>query len=106
MRIRPRRFGPREQVISSTDGSSLDRSRPKGRHVNRLDLQDGAPDLTPRESEIAAWLTKGKTNWEISVISRVSVRTVEKHVERILQKLDVENRTAAALEIIERRLLG
>jgi DNA-binding NarL/FixJ family response regulator len=66
---------------------------------------DGARDLTPRESEIAAWLTPGQSNWEISVISGVSVRTVEKHVERILQKLNVENRTAAVVALVERRLL-
>ena len=62
-------------------------------------------DLTPREAEIAAWLAKGKTNWEISVICRVSARTIEKHVERILRKLKVENRTAAVVALIERRLL-
>jgi DNA-binding CsgD family transcriptional regulator len=62
-------------------------------------------DLTPREAEMAAWLARGKTNWEISVICRVSARTVEKHVEQILRKLNVENRTAAVIAIIERGLL-
>jgi DNA-binding CsgD family transcriptional regulator len=63
-------------------------------------------DLTPREAEMAAWLARGKTNWEISVICRVSARTVEKHVEHILRKLNVENRTAAVVALIERRLLA
>lgn len=58
-------------------------------------------DLTPREAEIAIWLAGGKTNWEIGVICNISVRTVEKHVERLLQKLHVENRTAAAVAIRE-----
>jgi DNA-binding CsgD family transcriptional regulator len=62
-------------------------------------------DLTAREADIAAWLALGKTNWEIGVICRVSVRTVEKHVERILTKLGVENRTAAVAALMERRLL-
>jgi DNA-binding CsgD family transcriptional regulator len=62
-------------------------------------------DLTPREAEMAAWLARGKTNWEISIICRVSARTVEKHVERILQKLNVANRTAAVMAIIEKGLL-
>src|SRR5688500_6467653 len=107
MRLPPGRFGlhKQEESISSIDVPRLGRPRPGGPYANSRDLQDGAPALTPRESEIAGWLTKGKTNWEISVICRVSARTVEKHVERILQKLDVENRTAAVIAIIERRLL-
>ena len=55
--------------------------------------------LTGRESEIAEWVAAGKTNPEIAVILRISARTVEKHVERVLGKLGVENRTAAALMI-------
>jgi DNA-binding CsgD family transcriptional regulator len=53
--------------------------------------------LSPRENEVAGWLGKGKTNPEIAAILGMSARTVEKHVERVLAKLGVENRTAAAL---------
>lgn len=52
--------------------------------------------LTRREVEILFWLTQGKTNAEISTILGSRTRTVEKHIERILQKLSVETRTAAA----------
>jgi DNA-binding CsgD family transcriptional regulator len=55
--------------------------------------------LTPRESEIAEWLAQGKTNPEIAIILQARQRTVEKHVEKILLKLGVENRTAAATMI-------
>ena len=55
--------------------------------------------LTPRESHVADWLAVGKTNAEIAVILGTSARTIEKHVERVLEKLGVENRTAAALII-------
>lgn len=56
-------------------------------------------DLTPRETEIAHWLAAGKTNPEIAIILNSHPRTVEKHVEKILEKLGVENRTAAAVLI-------
>jgi DNA-binding NarL/FixJ family response regulator len=56
-------------------------------------------DLTPRETEVAFWLACGKTNWEIGTICRLSVRTAEKHVERVLRKLHVENRATAALKL-------
>ena len=52
--------------------------------------------LTPRETEVAHWLAEGKTNPEISTILGISRATVKVHVERILAKLSVENRTAAA----------
>jgi DNA-binding CsgD family transcriptional regulator len=53
--------------------------------------------LTPREAEIADWLATGKTNPEIAIILSANVRTVEKHVEKILEKLGVENRATAAV---------
>lgn len=56
-----------------------------------------AAALTPRESEIARWVSAGKSNPEIALILNSRTRTVEKHMERILEKLGVENRTAAAV---------
>jgi len=56
--------------------------------------------LTSREREVASWLSRGRTNPEIAEILATRPRTVEKHVERILLKLDVENRTAAARVIL------
>ena len=59
--------------------------------------------LSPRESEVARWLSKGKSNPEIAAILDMKVRTVEKHMERVLAKLHVENRTAAAVVVAESR---
>ncbi len=53
-------------------------------------------ELSPRESEVLLWLTRGKANRDIATILDVSPRTVTKHVEIVLSKLNVENRTAAA----------
>lgn len=55
--------------------------------------------LTKREVQVAAWLARGRTNGEIARILAMQPRTVEKHVERILIKLGVENRTAAAMVV-------
>ena len=56
----------------------------------------GSLGLTPRETEVLTWVAQGKTNYEIGVILSAGTRTICKHVERILSKLFVENRTAAA----------
>jgi DNA-binding CsgD family transcriptional regulator len=55
--------------------------------------------LTPRETEVARWVSEGKTNPEIAIILQARPRTIEKHMEKILEKLGVENRTAAATKI-------
>ena len=55
-----------------------------------------APGLSKRETEVLSWVVQGKRDSEIGVILEISSRTVEKHVARILHKLNVENRTTAA----------
>jgi DNA-binding CsgD family transcriptional regulator len=52
--------------------------------------------LTTRECEVLTWVTQGKSNADIAIILGTSPRTIQKHLERIFQKLGVENRTAAA----------
>ncbi|MFJ5711806.1 LuxR C-terminal-related transcriptional regulator [Streptomyces sp. NPDC093105] len=52
--------------------------------------------LSPRELEVLAELTAGRTNRQIAERLYVTPRTVGTHVEHILAKLDVPNRAAAA----------
>jgi len=46
--------------------------------------------LTPREVEVLFWISEGKSNQNIGVILGASTRTICKHVEHILSKLNVE----------------
>ncbi|WP_197376165.1 response regulator transcription factor [Mycolicibacterium baixiangningiae] len=57
--------------------------------------------LTPREQEILALLRGGLSNAEISDRLFLSPRTVSTHVERVLRKLGVANRVAAAVHATE-----
>ena len=59
-----------------------------------LDLQTSLP-ITKRESEVLFGVNYGKSNWEISQILQMSSRTVDKHLEQIFRKIQVDNRTAA-----------
>ncbi len=54
--------------------------------------------LSPREREVLKWVKRGKTSWDISVILRISERTVNYHVSNIMRKLDVTNRQQAVSE--------
>jgi DNA-binding CsgD family transcriptional regulator len=57
--------------------------------------------LTPREAEVLFWISEGKSNHDIGVILGAKTSTICKHVEHIFGKLNVENRTAAAVVAIE-----
>jgi DNA-binding NarL/FixJ family response regulator len=61
--------------------------------------------LSPREREVLQLLTQGQTNREIAQKLTVSVSTVKIHVEHILAKLGVSDRTQAAVRAIELGLL-
>jgi len=54
--------------------------------------------LTDREQEVLQWVKKGKTNWEIAQILGISLYTVKNHVQSILRKLNVQNRSHAAIK--------
>jgi DNA-binding NarL/FixJ family response regulator len=60
--------------------------------------------LTPREREVLDLLATGATNKTIATTLFVSEKTASVHVSRILAKLGVANRGAAAA--LARRLVG
>src|SRR6266542_3282725 len=57
--------------------------------------------LTPREGEVLFWISQGKSNHDIGVILGAKTGTICKHVEHIFGKLNVENRTTAAVVALE-----
>src|SRR5205809_7518196 len=62
-----------------------------------------SPELTPREAEVLFWISQGKSNHDIGVILGAKTGTICKHVGHILSKLNVENRTSAAVVALETR---
>ncbi len=70
--------------------------------LNAINLREDAArlqerlGLTERESEVLLWISYGKSNADISDVLTISPRTVQKHLERIYEKLGVETRAAAA----------
>ena len=56
--------------------------------------RQAADGLTAREQEILALLAQGRSNQEIAGDLVLSVRTVERHISNIYQKLELEGRTA------------
>lgn len=68
--------------------------------------QSGSNDLlTARELEILGWIYRGKSNIEIGMILGISPLTVKNHVQKILRRLDVLNRTQAVGKALALRIL-
>jgi DNA-binding NarL/FixJ family response regulator len=62
--------------------------------------------LTPREVEVLRLLSQGQTNPQIAQNLEVSRGTIKIHVQHIISKLGVSDRTQAAVRAIEAGLLG
>ncbi|XGV96434.1 MAG: response regulator [Leptolyngbya sp. BL-A-14] len=62
--------------------------------------------LTPREQEILALVAAGKSNQEIADILYITPGTVRVHVHAILHKLDVRDRTQAAIMALQKHLIS
>jgi DNA-binding CsgD family transcriptional regulator len=58
--------------------------------------------LTERESQVLFWLIQGKTTPQIAVIVSCAPRTVDKHLEHLFAKLNVETRSGAIAAVLER----
>ena len=62
--------------------------------------------LTPREQEILALIAAGKSNQEIAEVLYITPGTVRVHVHAILQKLEVRDRTQAAIVALQKHLIN
>jgi DNA-binding CsgD family transcriptional regulator len=98
-----RDFTERDRLVLNLLQRHFDRAHHNARLASARQATAAKPlaayELTPREAEIAHWVACGKTNPEIALILRCGVRTIEKHMEKILEKLGVENRVAAAVVV-------
>jgi DNA-binding CsgD family transcriptional regulator len=81
----------------------LDHHPPATAHAPRSLRALQSLGLSPRESEVLAWVAQGKTNPEIGTILGLSGRTIQTHLDHIYRKLDVQTRTAAVAKAMEAR---
>ena len=75
-------------------------------HLMKIRTQKEVPPhivspLTPREQDVLAELTKGKSNREIASSLFVSEKTVKTHISNIFPKLLVQDRTQAVLYAVK-----
>lgn len=75
--------------------------------LQRDDMEDeaGKTPLTPREREVLTYIAEGYTNREIAEALIISIKTVDRHRENIMNKLDLHNRVALVKYAIEKGLI-
>lgn len=72
-------------------------------HRNHMELHE---DLTARERDVLQLIAKGYENQRIADELFISLKTVKTHVSNILAKLEVSDRTQAAVYAFQHHLVG
>jgi DNA-binding NarL/FixJ family response regulator len=73
--------------------------------LDRLAERMPSVDLTPRESEVLACITQGRSNREIAEQLRIAEKTVRIHVSSLLDKMGARDRTQATIYALQRGLV-
>jgi DNA-binding NarL/FixJ family response regulator len=73
--------------------------------ANRLSTPDPDIPLTQRETQVLRHMALGLSNKEIAQSLTISVETVKEHVQNILRKIAVTDRTQAAVWAVRRGLV-
>ncbi len=68
--------------------------------------EQAVPELTPREREVLTYIAEGFTNREIAEALVISVKTVDRHRENIMQKLNLHSRVELVKFAIEKGLIS
>lgn len=80
-------------------------SKVKAKLQERPDPRADEVPLTRREYQVLRHLAFGLSNREIGFSLTISVETVKEHVQNILRKFDMPDRTAAAVWAVKRKLV-
>ena len=73
--------------------------------AEKLAERMGTEDLTPREFDVLKQIVNGMSNKEIATVLGVSEATVKTHINSLLGKLGVTDRTQAATAAIQRGIV-
>jgi DNA-binding NarL/FixJ family response regulator len=73
--------------------------------LDRLAERMPSVELTPRESEVLACITQGRSNREIAEQLHIAEKTVRIHVSSVLEKMGARDRTQATIYALQRGLV-
>ena len=94
-----------EELVATIREVHAGRSHIPAAIAERLAERMGTEDLTPREAEVLEQIVAGKSNKEIATELDISEATVKTHINTLLSKLGVTDRTQAATAAIRRGIV-
>jgi two-component system NarL family response regulator len=95
----------REELLEAIKAVHAGQRRIPAHVATRLAERMGGPDLTERELEVLKLIVKGRSNKEIAAALSITEGTVKGHVNNILGKLGVGDRTEAATSALQRGIV-
>ena len=95
----------REDLVTTIRAVHAGKSHIPPAIAERLAERMGTEELTPREFDVLKEIVNGKSNKEIASELNVSEATVKTHINSLLGKLGVTDRTQAATAAIQRGLV-
>jgi DNA-binding NarL/FixJ family response regulator len=103
----------RKALIDAIMAAAAGQSPPHAGELHRMArtmssrqlLDDDQVQLTPRETQVLRHLALGLSNSEIGRSLEISVETVKEHVQNVLRKLAVKDRTQAAVWAVRKGLV-
>lgn len=96
-----------DAIRATANGESVVESKVAGKmmsHYRSMNKTQPHDALTEREREVLALIAQGKSNQEIAEELFIGIKTVKTHVSNIFQKLEVDDRTQAAIYAIRNKL--
>ena len=94
-----------DELITTIREVAMGKSHIPAAIAERLAERMGTEDLTPREADVLEQIVHGKSNKEIATELDISEATVKTHINSLLGKLGVTDRTQAATAAIRRGLV-
>jgi DNA-binding NarL/FixJ family response regulator len=94
-----------EDLISTIRAVHEGKSHIPAAIAEKLAERMGVEELTPREFDVLEQIVRGKSNKEIGTELDVSEATVKTHINSLLGKLGVTDRTQAATAAIQRGIV-
>jgi two-component system NarL family response regulator len=94
-----------EELMDAIRAVHAGKSRIPAAVAERLANRMGGPGLTPRELDVLRLIVLGNSNKEIGEGLRISEATVKTHINNILSKLGVTDRTQATTTALQRGIV-
>ncbi|MCE9608071.1 MAG: response regulator transcription factor [Planctomycetia bacterium] len=103
----------RDQLVEAIRAVAAGKDSPKQGHMSRIAGQmatrnkqpDSEIPLTQRETQVLRHLALGLSNKEIAQSLEISIETVKEHVQHLLRKMGVNDRTQAAVWAVRKGLV-